>query len=225
MTVFPDWAAHCYGTRCASRVPGYLTTLELTNALAARLVAPKSLFLVSGCGTGNDLLSLLETEPSWTFTATEPSEGMIGKARERVAEKGFLDRVTFLQIPTEKASRETKHKGASSILVSQFFKGEAKLSYLTAIGNLLEPGSPLLTLDYYLGYDKEEMELREAYLEWLRARGFSQGEARGVILKIDKEWGPVTYREKEGVLRKAGFRDVTIYAQNLNYMALLSYKA
>lgn len=222
MTVFPDSAASGYDEHCIARVPGYELAQELMASLAVTLIPDNSLILISGCGTGNDIRSLASVNSSWKFTAIEPSAGMLMKAKQKISEAGWLDRVSFVNECMENAP-EGLHFGAVSMLVCHFIKGdEAKHEYLKALSDRMESGAPLFILDYT--FDSLESVFNGAYVDWMRRQGLNDQESKAVIGRIRKSWGPVSSEQFEALLHASGFRDSYLFCRAYNYQALLTLK-
>lgn len=222
MTIFPDSAAESYDEKCPVRVPGYESSRELAASLARTIIPDDAEILVSGCGTGSDLMALAEANPSWRFTAVEPSSGMMAKAEERVEEAGWRERVNFINARMEDAPRGL-HSAALSFLVCHFIKGdEAKKRYLRALSDRLKAGAPLLMFD--LVCDGPESTVNAAYVDWMERRGLTKSEAKGVIARINKHWGPVSEDYFRKLAEECGFHKPYRFCGFFNYRGVMFLK-
>lgn len=66
----------------------------LMGSLFARL-PERARMLCVGAGTGAEIQALASRFPAWTFTAVEPSAGMVAVAQKRARDNGYADRRTF----------------------------------------------------------------------------------------------------------------------------------
>jgi tRNA (cmo5U34)-methyltransferase len=104
--------------------------------------------LCVGAGTGAEMQSLAERFPGWTFTAVEPSAGMLDACRRRAEAQGFAHRCTFHQGYLESLPAGEPFDAATSFLVSQFILDRAeRIGYFRAIAQRLRPGALLATSD------------------------------------------------------------------------------
>nr|WP_186363594.1 class I SAM-dependent methyltransferase [Rhizobium sp. ACO-34A] len=199
MTVFPNQAALDYDERIEMLVPGYALAFELFACTLTGRIDPQSSILVPGCGTGSEILALARTFPEARFTAVEPSDAMLEKARYRLTEAGIASRVEFINGFLEDTP-EQAHTAATVSLVLHFLPDDgAKVGFLENVARRLSPGAPLVLLD---PPDKGE----DAVLRlWLERRGHTPGAADAICRRMREEWHRITPERLANLLNVAGF--------------------
>jgi tRNA (cmo5U34)-methyltransferase len=138
----------------------------LVASLFARLPAQARMLCV-GAGTGAEIRALAARFPTWTFTAVEPSAGMLAVAQERAKEYGYADRCTFHTGYLDTLPSSAPFHCASSLLVSQFLlKEEERTGFFREIAIRLEVGGFLVSSD--LASDTSSPEYKSLLTVWLR---------------------------------------------------------
>lgn len=94
-TDFTEKSALDYDQRILRLVPRYKLAQSLIAATLADLLPDGALFLVAGCGTGGDLITLGETNLSWQFSAVEPSSAMLAVAEQKARSTMMAGRIAF----------------------------------------------------------------------------------------------------------------------------------
>jgi len=156
---FDEERADNYDDRIRRVAAGYdLLHAAVGSTLDARLDDDASI-LLSGVGTGEELIRLAERRAGWTFTAVDPSEPMLARCREKIRNAELGDRVEFVAATLEEADLETDYDAATSIFVSHFIEDvEAKRSYFASTGEALHPGGILVAADLFDPGDEAEYE-------------------------------------------------------------------
>jgi len=119
----------------------------LLGALFGRL-PPDARVLCVGAGTGAEIHALATRFPGWTFTAVEPSSGMVAAARQRAEQHGYADRCSFHTGYLDTLPHTGPFDAATSLLVSQFIldPGE-RTGYFRGIAHRLKAGGVLASSD------------------------------------------------------------------------------
>lgn len=138
----------------------------LLGAIFARL-PERSRMLCVGAGTGAEIHSLASRFPAWTFTAVEPSSGMVAVAQQRARDYGFADRCTFHTGYLDTLPDSVPFDCASSLLVSQFILNqEDRRRFFAAIANRLNAGGVFVSSD--LASDTSTTAYKSLLTVWLR---------------------------------------------------------
>ncbi len=104
--------------------------------------------LCVGAGTGAEIQHLATLHPGWTFTAVEPSAGMLEACRQRAVQHGFAARCSFHEGFLDSLPAGEPFDAATSFLVSQFILDRRERSaYFRSIAARLRPGALLATSD------------------------------------------------------------------------------
>ena len=119
----------------------------LLDPLLAPLPADAHALCV-GVGTGQEMAHLARRFPGWTFTAVEPSGGMLAACRTRAGEEGFAHRCRFHEGFLDSLPHDKPFDVATCFLVSQFITGRAQRSaFFQSIADRLVPGGLLASSD------------------------------------------------------------------------------
>jgi tRNA (cmo5U34)-methyltransferase len=138
----------------------------LLASLLARL-PERSRMLCVGAGTGAEIHSLASRFPAWTFTAVEPSSGMVAVAQQRATDYGYADRCTFHTGYLDTLPDSGQFDCASSLLVSQFILNqENRTRFFSAIANRLKIGGVFVSSD--LASDTSTEAYKSLLTVWLR---------------------------------------------------------
>jgi tRNA (cmo5U34)-methyltransferase len=121
--------------------------LLLVGSVFGKLPADARVLCV-GAGTGAEMQFLADRFPGWTFTAVEPSAGMLAACRQRAAAPGVADRCTFPHGYLDSLPAGEPFDAATSFLVSQFLLDrDERIGYFHAIAQRLRPGALLASSD------------------------------------------------------------------------------
>lgn len=138
----------------------------LLGSVFARL-PERARMLCVGAGTGAEIQFLASRFASWTFTAVEPSSGMVAVAQQRAKDHGYADRCTFHTGYLDNLPESGPFDCASSLLVSQFLLGEeVRTRFFHAIACRLKVGGILVSSD--LASDTSSEAFKSLLTVWLR---------------------------------------------------------
>lgn len=214
--VFPDMIRRS--------VPGYELVVPMTGLLAARTVsgvsAPRIYDL--GCSLGATTLAILHAltalgtkAPDLSIVAVDNSPAMLEQARAAVTDT----RVRFVEadirtLPLEPACAVTMN------WVLQFLPRESREAVLRRIHDCLRPGGLLLLSEKVHADDPgTESFNQSAHLDFKRANGYSELEISQKRTALEQVLATDTIEAHRERLRAAGFREVHVWFQCLNWAA------
>lgn len=153
-----------------------------------------------GCGSGGITLSLAEDYGAERVVGVDVEDPVLGKARQRAAERGFQDRIEFLQIepgplPFPDGCFDVFFSKDSMIHIPD------KEALFADAYRLLVPGGWLAASDWLIAHDEEPSPAMKHYLD-LEGLSFNMA-------------SPDRYRE---ALERAGFIDVELRNRNPWYV-------
>lgn len=214
---FRGGQADDYDARIRQRVPGYATLHLLTAAqLLARLPDTAHL-LVVGAGTGREILELAERRPDWTFTASDLSADMLAVAEEHLDAAGVGARVRTHVGPLDSLPEGPGHDAALLLLVAHFVPDDgARQDLYSAIAARLRPGGLLLTGELV---DTGEALADELYRTSGVLHGLSDEAAADAVVRVSRDFHPVTPERTEELLATSGFGPPRRYFQTLGFLA------
>jgi tRNA (cmo5U34)-methyltransferase len=205
-------------------VPGYELVVPMTGLLAARTVtgtdAPRIYDL--GCSLGATSLAILRalsalgTEaPELSILAVDNSPAMLAEARAAVRD----ERVRFVEadivtLPLLPACAVTMN------WVLQFLPPDVRPSLLARVHDALTPGGLLLLSEKVRDDDPDaESFNRAAHEDFKRANGYSDLEISQKRTALEQVLRPETIETHVSRLRAAGFAEVRVWFQCLNWAA------
>jgi tRNA (cmo5U34)-methyltransferase len=168
-----------------------------------------------GAGTGVEIAYLAREFPGWTFTAVEPSTGMLNACRRRAEEHGYASRCTFHEGYLDTLPDTGPFDAATCFLVSQFLldKG-ARSDFFRAIAERLRPGAILASSD--LVSDVSSKEYRSLLEVWLRMMAAAEVPTEA-IERMREAYGRdvavLPEREVEAIIVAGGFESPVKFFQ------------
>ena len=191
--------------------------LHLTSRFALDHLPSDASLLISGAGTGAELLYLAEAFPGWTFTALDVSEPMLERCRAAAGRAGITERCRFVHGPVSSLPDAPAFDGATSFLVAHFLMElEERRAYFRAIATRLRPGGRLLTAD--LCFDPHGPSFPPEFELWkrmLRFSGATAERAEAWADELGKRLRVYPRQEHADLLRSAGFEGLHVYCQTL----------
>ncbi|SES09619.1 class I SAM-dependent methyltransferase [Halopseudomonas bauzanensis] len=159
-----DQQAASYDAQWAKTAPIKDCLYFLLGSLFAELPADARILCV-GVGTGVEL-AYLAKNPTWEFTAVEPSGPMLDVCRQRAEKEGVASRCHFHEGYLDSLSASGSHDAATCFLVSQFILDQQRRSdFFREISRRLKPGGILASSD--LASDVESAEYEVLLRAWV----------------------------------------------------------
>jgi len=183
--------------------------------------------LVAGAGGGaREIITAGRLEPSWRFTAVDPSQPMMELAITRVNESGLSDRTEFHLGYVRDLPPEPCFDAATLIGVLHHLPGdEAKREILTSIAARLKPGAPLILAGNRFAYASQPTLLAGWGERW-RMHGATPDEVKAKLGKILQGADPPASKEAvEALLEQTGFIEPTRFFSSLFWGAWLVRRA
>lgn len=228
LSKFHSSAAAQYDATIVGRVPGYALLHELAAAAMAALAPAGAHLLLVGAGTGAELVRLASLDPSWRFTAIDPSADMLAQAKGRLAAAGIGNRVRWIEAsvpPMPLEAADARYDAALSLLVSHFLPGNSeKQAFISAIAESLAPNAPLLIADLFRSEHSHETThgLRDA---WARQSGASAEAVAQMSTRMARDFHPVDEPPLARLAAQAGLTAPARLFQALDFKAFVLRKA
>ena len=119
----------------------------IPSILANKYLRRGDKILAVGCGTANEIISLLHSNEVWHITGIDPSLEMLKVAKEKL--KAYPT-VSLIHGYVNDLPRIASFDGATLLLVLHFLPDDGqKLSLLKAISGRLHRGAPLVIADIF----------------------------------------------------------------------------
>lgn len=218
--------AAAYDRQARVALAGYEAMHELGACCLAAALGPggRRSLLVVGVGTGQEIVTIGALEPTWRFTAVDPSAAMIAIAEERLGAQGLLDRADLVTGDVA-GLPETRHDGATLIGVLHHLADAAsRHDLLDAIARRLAPGAPLILGGNYRTYDSEPL-LCAAWRQRWRQQGVAADEVEAQFARITQGVVPPdSEAEVVRLLAAAGFSRTTRFFGSLFWGGWIAFK-
>ena len=171
--------------------------------------------LCIGAGTGAEIQYLAARFPHWTFTAVEPSAGMLGECRRRLTEAGHAGRCTFHEGYLDSLPECAPFDAATCLLVSQFIlQRHERQRFFEGIARQLRPGAILASSDLALDTASPGHHgLLDAWLRTLAAADPSPERLQQMREAYARDVAVLPPTDVEGLLVSAGFRSPVQFFQ------------
>lgn len=162
-----------------SKLSSFRDALHILVASVFGALPADSRILCVGPGTGAEVHDLADRFPGWTFTAVEPSAGMLNVFRARAEKHGFADRCTFHEGYVDSLRPSASFDAATCFLVSQFIlQPQERSLFFRSIAHRLKPGGILASSD--LAADVSSETYQSLLDVWFRTMSGADVPAEGV---------------------------------------------
>lgn len=204
-------------------IPGYDGLYSLAEVLLAENLPEKANVLIVGAGGGKELLTFGKAFPNANFTGVDPSEKMLGVARELVEKENLQSRVS-LRRGTIDDLDEKQYDAGTAMLVMHFLPDDGeKSSFLKAIHKRLKPNAKLILADGCFDKNSAEFEwVMNAYKNHAKLKGAPPEMLDEAVKKITESVYCVGEERELELLREANFGEVKSFYQGLWFRAWIA---
>ena len=156
ISTFDSTRAQAYDQFIVNWFPDYQYVLDLIPRLLNTYCHQNRRILVAGCGSGNDIISLLNSDYHWDITGIDPSKEMLNYAMNKIP---AVNAVTLNQCTVEHLDLNA-FGAATSVLVLHLLPDDgAKLNYLNSLSDRLLQNAPLAIVDIFGSANELESNL------------------------------------------------------------------
>lgn len=198
-----------------SRLAAFRDALHLLIGSAFRDLPGNARLLCVGAGTGAEILYLADRFPGWTFTAVEPSAGMLEAFRGRAGEAGIAARCTFHEGYLDSLPPTAAFDAATCLLVSQFILDpQARSDFFRSIAQRLRPGGLLANSE--LSADVKSAtypSLLEIWLRTIAGAGVSGEGLEQMCAAYRRDVAVLPAAEIESIIVSGGFGSAVRFFQ------------
>lgn len=226
---FDTSRANEYGRQSRIALAGYdachdlaacMLAASLGNTSSARILA------VGAGGTAQEIIAMATLEPSWRFTAIDPSEPMLEAATQQLKANKLLERTDMHLGQVDDLPADESYDAGTLIGVLHHLDGDdAKRQLLRSIRAHLKPGAPLIVAGNQYAYASQPL-LLDAWGQRWRQHGASPDEVKAKLGKILQGADPPhSEAAVQQLLHDSGFGDATRFFSSLFWGAWLTRKA
>ena len=217
-----------YGRQSRIALAGYDACQDLAACMLAASLGNTSsakILVVGAGGTAQEIIAMAKLEPSWRFTAVDPSEPMLEAAKQQLEANDLLERTAMHLGQVEDLAADESYDAATLIGVLHHLDGdETKRQILRSIRAHIKPGAPLIVAGNQYAYASQPLLLAAWGQRW-RQHGASADEVKVKLGKILQGADPPhSEAAVQKLLHDAGFGDATRFFSSLFWGAWLTCK-
>lgn len=202
-------------------VPGFADLQRMTRLLLAEGVPANGRVLVVGAGGGLELKAFAASHSDWQFDGVDPSaemlklaEATLGPLNSRVRlHQGYID-----------VAPEGPFDAATCLLTLHFVAPEERLRTVREIRRRLKPGAPLVVA--HLSFPQSDAERAlwlSRYVSFAISSGVDPASAANARTAIAAQLPILSPEQDEGILREAGFTDVSLFYAGFTFRGWVAY--
>jgi len=225
--VFDENVAHVFPDMIRRSVPGYDNLIPLLGVIAEKFVTANSHIYDLGCSLGASTLSLRRRikHHQCKIIAIDNAEAMVEQCRDNIADdkQGTT--------PVEVICDDIRHidiTNASLAVMNftlQFIEPTERQALLSKIATSMNTGGALILSEKIISEDETEQALlEELQLNFKRANGYSELEISQKRSALDNVLIPDTLATHKQRLLQAGFSQVIVWQQCLNFSSFIAIK-
>ena len=225
--VFDESVAHVFSDMIRRSVPGYDNLIPLLGIIAEKFVTAESNIYDLGCSLGASTLSVRRRikYSDCQIIAVDNAKAMVEQCHENIAKD------TQGKTSVEVICDDIRHidiNNASLAIMNftlQFIAPEQRLALLSKIASGMNTGGALVLSEKIISENNTEQALiEEIQLNFKRANGYSELEISQKRAALDNVLIPDTIDAHRQRLAEAGFSQVIVWQQCLNFISLLAIK-
>lgn len=221
---FDEAVARVFPDMIRRSVPGYTSIVPMIGVIAARYARPDTLCYDLGCSLGAATLAMRHSvnQSGCRIIAVDNSESMIERCQHYVAlDDGAVP--VELQCGDIQAMAFDPASVVALNFTLQFIPVAERLSLLQRLRQALQPGGALILSEKIAFADAREQQLMETlHHDFKRAHGYSDLEISRKRSALEQVLVPETLQDHRRRLEEAGFEQVTLWHQSLNFISLLA---
>ena len=190
-----------------SRVVAFRDALHLLVGSIFKELPVAARVLCVGAGTGAEIFYLATRFPAWTFTAVEPSAGMLEVCHRRAEELGITPRCTFHHGYLDSLLPTGAFDAATCLLVSQFILDvQDRSRFFRAIAQRLKPGGLLASSDLSADVKSDAYpSLLEVWLRTIAGPDISAEGLEQMCAAYRRDVAVLPERDVEALIESGGF--------------------
>ncbi len=222
---FDDRVAQVFPDMISRSVPGYQAVIAMTGELAAHYARPDSVCYDLGCSRGAGALAMASrVGPQVKIIAIDSSEEVIEQFRKDLAATG-----ESLAIEISCGDVLDMEVGNADFVALnytlQFIDPTKRLQLIQKISRGLNSGGALI-LSEKIRFENEETDqlMTELYYDFKRRQGYSELEISQKRSALENVLIPETQSAHLERLNKAGFSQVSVWFQCLNFCSFLAIR-
>ncbi|WP_454868661.1 class I SAM-dependent methyltransferase [Pseudomonas farris] len=225
---FDTSRANEYGRQSRIALAGYDACHDLTACMLAASLGNTSsarILAVGAGGTAQEIIAMAALEPSWQFTAIDPSEPMLEAAARQLKANKLLERTNMHLGQVDDLPEDKLYDAGTLIGVLHHLEGDdAKRKLLQSIRTRLKPGAPLIVAGNQYAYASQPL-LLDAWGQRWRQHGASPDEVKAKLGKILQGADPPHSEDAvQQLMHDSGFGDATRFFSSLFWGAWLTRK-
>jgi len=225
--VFDKSVAHVFPDMIRRSVPGYDNLIPLLGIISEKFVTDNTNIYDLGCSLGASTLSIrrrIKTE-GCQIIAVDNAQAMVDQCRDNMAKESQN------QTPVEVICRDilgVDINNASLVILNftlQFIEVDKRLALLSKIASGMNQGGALILSEKIISDDADEQALiEELQLNFKSANGYSDLEISQKRSALDNVLIPDTLETHQQRLKQAGFTQVIVWQQSLNFISMIAIK-
>jgi len=225
--VFDDSVAHVFPDMIRRSVPGYDNLIPLLGVIAEKFVTANSNIYDLGCSLGASSLSIRRrlNLDGCHIIAVDNAQAMVEQCRQNMAND------TQGKTPVEVICGDILEQdinNASLVVMNftlQFIAPDKRLGLLNKIAKGMNKGGALVLSEKIVNPNSEEQALIETlHLNFKSANGYSDLEISQKRSALDNVLIPDTIAIHKQRLEQAGFSQVIVWQQCLNFISMIAIK-
>lgn len=223
--VFDEKVARVFDDMLRRSIPLYRETTQLVCSWAQTCWQPGTRLYDVGCSTGETLLNLAHSLPGYGhLVGIDNSQPMIKEAKLKVPPLINDKQITFDCSPAEKAIFKECSFAVSNFTL-QFLPVEERQGVLTRLYSALSQGGILFLSEKLKASDPWFEEQNTVIYEAFKtAHGYSPEEIHRKKMALASVLIPLTLKEQESMIKKAGFQSCEIVLKWHNFVSLVARK-